>query len=186
MLHPEKPNRKRTDLFATSASLSIPTPPRGRANAVHLWLGVLMAAGASVNVSSFTSSPHGHPCRRTAPCSRRLVGLARVSLDAFFGPAIVVDVSCARKGNRGRGPGEDPVAAICRAAVAPDWQHHCELEHSPEDWPTLSEFCVRTLLGRGLRLLGVDAPSVDPRESKNLPVHTMLFSATLRSWRTWI
>ena len=46
----------------------------------------------------------------------------------------------------------------------------------PEDWPTLSESCVRTLLGRGLRLLGVDAPSVDPRDSKNLPVHNMLFS----------
>jgi arylformamidase len=35
---------------------------------------------------------------------------------------------------------------------------------------------VKTLLGRGLRLLGVDAPSVDPRESKSLPVHHMLFS----------
>ena len=46
----------------------------------------------------------------------------------------------------------------------------------PEDWPTLSETCVRTLLGRGLRLLGVDAPSVDTRDSKNLPVHHMMFS----------
>jgi arylformamidase len=36
---------------------------------------------------------------------------------------------------------------------------------------------VRALIGRGLRLLGVDAPSVDPRESKTLPVHQMLFSA---------
>jgi arylformamidase len=34
---------------------------------------------------------------------------------------------------------------------------------------------VRTLLGRGLKLLGVDTPSVDQRESKNLPVHNMLF-----------
>ncbi len=35
---------------------------------------------------------------------------------------------------------------------------------------------MRTLLGRGLRLLGVDSPSVDPRDSKNLPVHHMLFA----------
>jgi arylformamidase len=35
---------------------------------------------------------------------------------------------------------------------------------------------VKTLIGRGLRLLGVDAPSVDARESKTLPVHHMLFS----------
>ena len=46
----------------------------------------------------------------------------------------------------------------------------------PEDWPTLSEECARELLGRGLKLLGVDAPSVDARESKTLPVHNMIFS----------
>ena len=40
----------------------------------------------------------------------------------------------------------------------------------------LDEECARALLGRGLRLLGVDAPSVDERESKALPVHHMLFA----------
>jgi arylformamidase len=46
----------------------------------------------------------------------------------------------------------------------------------PESWPTLSEACARVLLGRGLRLIGVDAPSVDERHSKSLPVHKMIFS----------
>ena len=46
----------------------------------------------------------------------------------------------------------------------------------PEEWPTLSESCARTLLGLGLRLLGVDAPSVDAKDSKSLAVHKMLFS----------
>jgi len=46
----------------------------------------------------------------------------------------------------------------------------------PDDWPTLSESCARSLLGLGLRLLGVDAPSVDQRDSKSLAVHKMLFS----------
>jgi arylformamidase len=46
----------------------------------------------------------------------------------------------------------------------------------PDEWPTLSESCARTLIGFGLRLLGVDAPSVDARESKSLAVHKMLFS----------
>jgi arylformamidase len=40
----------------------------------------------------------------------------------------------------------------------------------------LSESCARTLLGFGLRLLGVDAPSVDSKNSKSLAVHAMLFS----------
>jgi arylformamidase len=46
----------------------------------------------------------------------------------------------------------------------------------PESWPTLSEDGARDLLGRGLKLLGVDAPSVDPRASKTLPVHNMIFA----------
>ena len=46
----------------------------------------------------------------------------------------------------------------------------------PAKWPVLSESCARTLLGRGLLLLGVDCPSVDERESKTLPVHHMLFA----------
>jgi arylformamidase len=47
----------------------------------------------------------------------------------------------------------------------------------PEEWPTLSESCARALVGLGLQLLGVDAPSVDSRESKPLAVHKMLFAA---------
>ena len=40
----------------------------------------------------------------------------------------------------------------------------------------MSESCARELLGRGLKLVGVDAPSVDDRHSKSLAVHKMLFS----------
>ena len=47
----------------------------------------------------------------------------------------------------------------------------------PEDWPTLSESCAKTLASKGLKLLGVDAPSVDPCQSKTLPVHNALFTA---------
>ena len=46
----------------------------------------------------------------------------------------------------------------------------------PEAWPAVTEEAARGLLGRGLRLLGVDAPSVDDRESKTLAVHHMLFA----------
>jgi arylformamidase len=47
----------------------------------------------------------------------------------------------------------------------------------PEAWPALTPGCVRWLAGRGLRLLGVDAPSVDERESKTLDTHHALFDA---------
>ena len=45
----------------------------------------------------------------------------------------------------------------------------------PEQWPSISESCTRTLIGLGLKLLAVDAPSVDLRDSKSLAVHKMLF-----------
>ena len=45
----------------------------------------------------------------------------------------------------------------------------------PDDWPALTAGCARALVGRGLRLLGVDAPSVDRRESTTLDTHHALF-----------
>ena len=135
-----------------------------------------MAAGASVNVSSFTSSPHvGTHADAPLHVREGWSGSHELSLDAFFGPAIVVDVSSLSK--------EIEIEDLEKIQSLP-FVERLLLRTGrtiasgafPEDWPTLSESCVRALLGRGLRLLGVDAPSVDPRESKNLPVHTMLFS----------
>jgi arylformamidase len=136
-----------------------------------------MASGASVNVSSFTASPHVGT-HADAPLHVRdgWSGSHELSLDAFFGPAIVVDVSTLTK--------EIEMEDLEKILSLP-YVERLLLKTGrtiasgafPEDWPTLSETCVRTLLGRNLRLLGVDAPSVDARDSKALPVHNMLFSA---------
>jgi arylformamidase len=101
-------------------------------------------------------------------------GSHELPLEAFVGAASVVDVT-------------SHSGVIEADAIAYDPDVHGERlllrtgrtiagGQFPDEWPTLSEACVRTLVGRGLRLLGVDAPSVDPRESKTLPVHHMLFS----------
>jgi len=47
----------------------------------------------------------------------------------------------------------------------------------PDTWPVLDEGAAGWLVQRGVRLLGVDAPSVDARESTLLPVHHTLFAA---------
>lgn len=47
----------------------------------------------------------------------------------------------------------------------------------PDAWPALSEDAADWLTNNGLRLWGTDAPSVDARPSKELPVHHALFSA---------
>jgi arylformamidase len=46
----------------------------------------------------------------------------------------------------------------------------------PAAWPWLDPACVTTLCEAGLVLLGVDAPSVDARDSKDLATHHALFA----------
>jgi arylformamidase len=141
-----------------------------------------MAEGASVNVSALTMSPHVGT-HADAPLHVRDGWPASdaLPLDAFVGPCAVVDV-----------PG-----------VAEEIEHDALVRHAeqsgvrldetarlllrtgrtiaagvfPDDWPSLTPACVRALARGGLVLLGVDAPSVDPRESKDLATHHALFEA---------
>lgn len=135
-----------------------------------------MKGGASVNVSALTMSPHVGT-HADAPLHVRdgWPGAHELPLEAFHGAATVVDVSDARD--------TLGLAELERRAALPVVERLLLRTGRtigdgsfPADWPVLGEDCVRTLLGRGLRLLGVDAPSVDERESKTLPVHHMLFA----------
>ena len=137
-----------------------------------------MAKGASVNVSSITTSPHvGTHADAPLHVHDGWPGAHELPLDAFHGTATVVDVSDSS--------GTLDLAALERRGAPRDAERlllrtgRTIADGSfPADWPVLDESCVRTLLGRGLRLLGVDAPSVDERESKLLPIHHALFAGT--------
>ena len=132
--------------------------------------------GSSVNLSSITTSPHVGT-HADAPLHVRdgWPGSHELPLEAFCGPAVVVDVS----GSEGEVPLEQIVNALPSQSI-----DRLLLKTGssiaggsfPEHWAHLSESCARSLLGMGLKLLGVDAPSVDSRESKSLAVHKMLFS----------
>jgi arylformamidase len=135
-----------------------------------------IAGGSSVNVSSINTSPHVGT-HADAPLHVRdgAPGSHELSLDAFIGPATVVDVSSLF--------GSISIDMLDKLSPESDIERllvktNRSIASSmfPEKWPALSESCVRTLLGRGLKLLGVDCPSVDERESKALPVHHMLFA----------
>lgn len=102
-------------------------------------------------------------------------GTHELSLEAFCGLATVVDVSTLSD--------EISIDMLDELSRESDIQRlllktNRSIAGStfPDEWPRLSEDCARTLLGRGLKLLGVDCPSVDERESKSLPVHHMLFA----------
>ena len=139
------------------------------------WTATL-SQGSSVNVSSYMTSPHVGT-HADAPLHVRdgWQGSHELPLEAFYGRATVVDV-----GNEEREIEIDTIDA----AVGDSRVERLLLKTGstiasgafPEAWPTLSEVCARELLGRGLRLVGVDAPSVDERHSKSLAVHKMLFA----------
>ncbi len=134
-----------------------------------------IAQGASVNVSCTTGSPHvgTHAdaplhVRDGAPASEWL------PVDAFLGPATVVDL----RGRHGVLEMDDlqlEDAPVERVLL----QTGCCIADGafPGAWPSLSVACIAALASRGLRLLGVDCPSVDDRDSKELANHHALFGA---------
>ena len=132
--------------------------------------------GSSVNLSSITGSPHVGT-HADAPLHVRdgWPGSHELPLEAFYGPALVIDVSDLR-GELSLDQVEPLIAGHQLERLILKTGSTVASGAFPDEWPTLSESCARTLIGFGLRLLGVDAPSVDTRESKSLAVHKMLFS----------
>lgn len=135
-----------------------------------------IADGSSVNLSTLTTSPHVGT-HADAPVHVRdgWPGAHELPLDAFYGSALVVDVTAAA--------GEIGIDAISNVIEGGSIERLLLKTGAgiaggafPETWPSLTESCAQALLGMGLRLLGVDAPSVDTKESKTLAVHKMLFS----------
>jgi arylformamidase len=132
--------------------------------------------GASVNVSAMTLSPHAGT-HADAPLHVRdgWPGSHELPLEIFCGEAVVISLP---NGDEVIGPDDLddllPDGDIERVLLKTG--RTVALGSFPDAWPSLAEQSARLLLGRGVRLLGVDAPSVDQRESKTLPVHHMIFS----------
>lgn len=131
--------------------------------------------GSSVNLSSIASSPHVGT-HADAPLHVRdgWPGSHELPLEAFYGPAIVIDVSNL-EGEIEFGQIVPRLARYRPERLILKTGSSIAGGAFPAAWPSISESCARELLGMGMKLLGVDAPSVDSRESKSLAVHKMLF-----------
>lgn len=133
-----------------------------------------MARGDSVNVSCISTSPHvGTHADAPFHVDASWPASDAMALDAFSGPALVVDVSALD------GPLTLESLGLANRSVTGDrlllrTGRSIAQGMFPDSWPWIDEETVRKL--RGLRLLGVDAPSVDGRDSKTLAVHRALFS----------
>lgn len=132
--------------------------------------------GEAVNVSAITLSPHV-ATHADSPyhVKHDWAKSEKLPLAAFLGRCTVVDVSAydgelqlKALGALERGAAVERLLLKTGRGVAGGT--------FPDSWPWLAIDTVRELLRRGLRLLGVDAPSVDAKASKKLEVHHALFS----------
>lgn len=132
--------------------------------------------GASANVSALCLSAHTgthvdgpfHVCDDGAR-------VGAVPLDAFLGPARLVDV-------RGAAVlGDALVAALLDAGACERllFRTGCwrQADRFPEVFPALTRAAAERLAAAGVRLVGTDAPSVDPFASVALPAHAVLCGA---------
>lgn len=133
-----------------------------------------MAAGDSVNVSTLTMSPHVGT-HADAPLHVRDGATAAdaLPLGAFAGPALVLTLDGAPR-DVSWGELDARLSAVPERLLLRTGRSIADGAF-PEDWPALAADCARTLVERGLRLLGTDAPSVDRRTSTALATHHALF-----------
>ncbi|MBI2407788.1 MAG: cyclase family protein [Gemmatimonadetes bacterium] len=134
-----------------------------------------MSNGESVNLSAITTSPHVGT-HADAPLHVRDGAAASdaLPLDAFIGEAVVLDVT-ALHGELDRGTLRAAGLTATPTRLLLKTGRSSASGAFPEGWPALTPECAAALVADGLRLLGVDCPSVDLRESTTLAVHHALF-----------
>jgi arylformamidase len=135
-----------------------------------------MADGESVNLSTITTSPHVGT-HADAPVHVRdgAASSDQLPLGAFIGAAVVLDVTgrsdaLDREALRAAGLDRTPERLLLKTGRS------IAAGAFPEAWPALTDACAASLAADGLRLLGVDCPSVDLRDSQALLVHHALFN----------
>jgi len=136
-----------------------------------------ISAGSAVNVGRLQLSVHTGT-HADAPYHYNQAGarMDQVPVETYVGPARVVDV---------RGHATITIALLSafdfsttpRVLFKSDtWT---DPDYFPDSWPLLAANVPAWLGARGVKLVGLDVPSVDHLTSKNLPIHHALDAAGL-------
>ncbi len=131
--------------------------------------------GAPINLSFTSGSPHvGTHADAPLHVQDGWPASDALQLEAFVGSALVLDVAGAPDGTIDLHAGDERLVGVERLLLRTGRSIADGV--FPVTWPALDPAVASALAAGGLRLVGVDAPSVDQRESKSLPVHLALFS----------
>jgi arylformamidase len=128
-----------------------------------------VGAGSGVTLSALRATAHlGAHADAPSHYGAGAPAIDARDLDYYLGPCQVIRVAV------GRGACMTPDAVrgpITAPRVLFDTGTHPDPEAFPEDFAALSPELVTWLHRQGVRLVGIDTPSVDPFPSKNLPAH---------------
>jgi arylformamidase len=137
-----------------------------------------ISPGCPVNVSAITMSPHlGAHADAPLHYSRDGAAIGAIDLEPFLGPCRVAHVI-------DRGALVRPEDLAHAAVGMPSRVLVRTCRRAATQWsPDFTAFDPRTiawLAGLGVRLVGIDTPSVDPADSKTLDSHLQLLAHDMR------
>jgi arylformamidase len=143
-------------------------------------LGMRMADGKPCNLGNLRLSVH-NGTHADAPFHYNDCGTTIDALppDLFVGPARVIDA----RGHAGftrelfAGLRPQDFAAVPRILFRTDtWLDHGSF---PTTWPLLDRALPAWLAGQGVKLIGLDVPSVDPLTNTDMAIHHLLDTANI-------
>ena len=136
---------------------------------LHREVQLTMANGDAVTLSALRSTVHlGAHADAPSHMSRDGLTIDRQPLDLYLGPCQVMSVpvppNTAITPALLPGPIRAPRLLLATGT-------HPDFEHFREDFAALSAELVHWLHGQGVRLIGIDTPSVDLLRAAELPAH---------------
>ena len=137
-----------------------------------------IGADSPVNVASFETSTHAGT-HADSPLHYDAAGASagEVGLEAYIGPCRLVDArGCGRTISR------DFVEALSAPPPRMLFRTYARFPHEAwrSDFTAVAADAIALLAARGVRLIGVDTPSLDPQDSKTMDAHRAVLAADMR------
>ena len=156
------------EIFDISMELHSGTPEWPGDRPFEYALSVTKEQSGSVNIGEIKSSTHmGTHIDAPFHYDDQGLKIEEMPLDVYLSQAQVIDVrGLSEIGAENLPELSDGVTTILLKTGS--WQDRSKF---PETWPLFRGSIAEWMAEKGVRLLGVDTPSVDPETSKELPMH---------------
>lgn len=136
-----------------------------------------MGEGSPVNVSALTLSTHtGAHADAPLHYDQSAPDIASIELDAYIGECLVVD---ARGSNGAIEVGDLPHLGSADRVL---FRTYARFPHDEwdEGFTAIAPETIEWLAVQGVKLVGIDSPSIDPQNSKTMDAHKAVLKADMR------